>query len=340
MKLSDLVPGQWIATRSISWVAGAFGLGAAVVLFMHHNPLRVFSLVACAGFGLLWLLPVRLLVLSLNAQGWRVLFPPEVRISPRLLVEAAFIRSAINTLLPVAHIGGEVVAGQFLRKKGIKVSHAVASIVVETTVTLFVQMGFVFLGLVFLLSYVDSTSLVHGLFAGLLIAFPLALVFVFLQQNSGLFARIQGLYTRFAGGAFVEAAQGASVDAEIVRLYRKPGPLLLCAFWQGLSMLGGALELWVILTLLHERAGWRLPLLLETLIQAMQSAAFMVPGTLGIQEGGLIAMGSVAGFSPEVALAVSLIRRVRQAAISLPVLLLWVYGNARSAQDGFAARRS
>ena len=53
-------------------------------------------------------------------------------------------------------------------------------------------------------------------------------------------------------------------------------------------------------------------------------AAFMVPGTLGVQEGGLIAIGAATGLSADTALAISAVRRVRQIGISLPVLLVWL----------------
>lgn len=57
-------------------------------------------------------------------------------------------------------------------------------------------------------------------------------------------------------------------------------------------------------------------------MQALQSAAFIVPGALGVQEGGFVAIGAVVGLSAEVALVASLVRRVRQVAVSLPVLLV------------------
>lgn len=313
--------------RLVRWLTaatGVLGLAAAVTLIMDNGPARIAALVALAGWGLLWLLPVRLCVMALNAQGWRDLFPETAPVSLGLLTWAAFVRNAINTLLPVARVGGEVMAARLLVKRGVGAPTAIASLVVETTVTLFVQMGLTLVGLGLLVSYIGDPALAHSLLVGLTLALSVVLLFVFVQVRSGLFSRLQPLIARLTGPLSAPVLDGPAVDAAIRASYARTQALLSCSFWQGLSLLGGAGEFWVILRLLHEPASLRLVVMLETLIQALQSAAFIVPGALGVQEGGLVAVGAAAGLSAEVALAVSLIRRVRQVAVSLPVLLVWV----------------
>ena len=63
--------------------------------------------------------------------------------------------------------------------------------------------------------------------------------------------------------------------------------------------------------------------LLESLILAIRAAAFFVPGAVGVQEGAFVLLGAVIGISPEVALALSLIKRVRELVIGVPALLAW-----------------
>ncbi len=310
--------------RLVPIIAGVLGLAGAALLFARHHPARIFGLVAFAGFGMLWLVPVRIAVMVLNAQGWRALFPKGQGVSLRLLTWMAFVRSAVNTLLPVAHVGGEVAAARHLARCGVPAPVAIAGIVVETTLTIFVQMGFTVLGIGLLLSYMGSAPLIQRLWWGLAFALPAGLVFVFLQHRSRPFARLQRGLARLNHRFSPEATGGAAVDCAIVSLYRRAGALTSCALWQALSLAGGAGEFWVILHLLHQHASVRLAVLLESLVQAMQSAAFMVPGTLGVQEGGLIAIGAATGLSADTALAISAIRRVRQVGISLPVLLLWL----------------
>ena len=64
-------------------------------------------------------------------------------------------------------------------------------------------------------------------------------------------------------------------------------------------------------------------LVLESLSHAVRSAAFIVPGALGIQEAGLIALGALIGIDAQTALALSLVKRAREIAFGAPALLAW-----------------
>jgi hypothetical protein len=55
----------------------------------------------------------------------------------------------------------------------------------------------------------------------------------------------------------------------------------------------------------------------------VRAAAFMIPGGLGIQEGGFIIVGTLIGLPPEVAFALSLIRRVRELGFGLAGIFVW-----------------
>ena len=70
--------------------------------------------------------------------------------------------------------------------------------------------------------------------------------------------------------------------------------------------------------------------IIESLAQAVRSAGFFIPASLGVQEGGYLLFGTLMGLSPEVALALSLVRRVRQLLVGVPALLAWqVYEGRR-----------
>ncbi len=320
-------PRAW--ARFVPMGAGLLGLAGAVLLFARHDPARILHLVALAGLGILWLVPVRLAAMAASAEGWRALFPKPATVSLRFLTWMAFVRNAINTLLPVAHVGGELAAVRSLTGRGVPASIAIAGIIVEITVNLFAQMGFTLLGIDLLLSYVGTAPLIQRLWWGLVVALPVVLAFVFLQRRSRPFSRLYRALSRLSNTSGMTAAHAQAVDDRLVALYGRLGALARCAFWQVVSLVGGAGEFWLILRLLHEPGGPRLALLLESLTQALQSAAFMVPAALGVQEGGLILIGAVAGLSANTALAVSAVRRVRQVGLALPVLWLWVHGERK-----------
>jgi hypothetical protein len=70
-------------------------------------------------------------------------------------------------------------------------------------------------------------------------------------------------------------------------------------------------------------------LVIDSLISGLRSAAFMVPQALGVQEGGYILLGALFGLTPEVALALSLVRRARDLVIGVPVLVAWQISEGR-----------
>jgi uncharacterized membrane protein YbhN (UPF0104 family) len=90
-------------------------------------------------------------------------------------------------------------------------------------------------------------------------------------------------------------------------------------------MVAGALEVWVTLRLLGQPASVRASIVVESLTVAVQSIMFMVPGGLGAQEGGFLVFGAAVGLSPQVALALSLARRVRQIVLGIPALASWYW---------------
>ncbi len=65
--------------------------------------------------------------------------------------------------------------------------------------------------------------------------------------------------------------------------------------------------------------------MLNSLAVALRSAAFVVPGGLGVQEGGYVAVGALLGLPPDVMLAVSLATRLGELIEGLPGLLAWQY---------------
>ena len=63
--------------------------------------------------------------------------------------------------------------------------------------------------------------------------------------------------------------------------------------------------------------------MIEALIQVLSSAAFVVPAALGVQEGGFLVLGGLIGLTPDVALALALVRRTRDVVIFVPALAWW-----------------
>jgi uncharacterized membrane protein YbhN (UPF0104 family) len=61
----------------------------------------------------------------------------------------------------------------------------------------------------------------------------------------------------------------------------------------------------------------------------MRHLAFVVPAGLGVQEATLVLFGHALGISSELALAVSMAKRVREVLCGLPSLLSWQWMEGR-----------
>ena len=85
----------------------------------------------------------------------------------------------------------------------------------------------------------------------------------------------------------------------------------------------GIAEIWLALRFMGHPVGLVEALVLESLSHAVRSAAFPIPGGLGAQEGGFVVLSGLFGFGPEIALALSLVKRVPDLVLGLPGLLAW-----------------
>jgi glycosyltransferase 2 family protein len=69
--------------------------------------------------------------------------------------------------------------------------------------------------------------------------------------------------------------------------------------------------------------------MIEALIQALASAAFIVPGALGVQEAGFVGLAVLAGLDPSMGAALAVTRRLRDVVLYLPGLLAWSWAEGR-----------
>ena len=106
-------------------------------------------------------------------------------------------------------------------------------------------------------------------------------------------------------------------------LYRRPGRisasfLIHLAAW----ILAGA-GTWVALQFIGHPLPLSQAIVIESLVFALRSAAFIVPWGAGIQEGGYVVVGAVFGLPPEAALAISLLKRARDLVLGVPAAAAW-----------------
>jgi uncharacterized membrane protein YbhN (UPF0104 family) len=115
----------------------------------------------------------------------------------------------------------------------------------------------------------------------------------------------------------------------LIGCYRSPSRVAWAALWQMVSWLLGGVEVCLALHFLGHDVGIVPGLIIESLGQALKAVGFAVPGALGVQEGGYIVICQVFGLSPEMAIALSLMKRLREVGLGVPGLLAWHRAEAR-----------
>lgn len=281
---------------------------------------------AAAEWGIAVVIAYHFLPVTLDAAGWRSLLAWDYR--PRLAtaVRIRWIGESVNGLLPAAQLVAEFVRFRQAILAGIPAAPAGASITADLTIAAFAQIAFTFTGLALL--YVGGAWGSHGGARSLILGVAIVAAFfvaLLVLQNIGLFGRVAGLLGRSTGGsAWLKVVAGAdALDAELALLYRRRRALARSFAFHFVSWSVGAGEMWLGLYFLGHPISVLEAVMLESLTQAVRSAAFIVPGGLGVQEGSYVLLGGAIGIGAETALALSLIKRVRELAIGIPALIVW-----------------
>jgi putative membrane protein len=311
---------------------GSLALGlflfAAVIAWQGLND--VTAALRTAGWGIVAVALLHLPQVWADAMGWRWLLPSGQRLPRRTMIWARWIGESINDLLPVLQMGGNVVKAWLLTNRGVPVSPAGASVVVDVTLVVLTQILFTIFGVSLLIPSLGGGRALMVVLVGAGIMTALLAAF-FAVQRRGFFGLLVRMARRILGGAeWASFSHGATtMDAEVLRLYGDRRALLASGYWHLLAWFVGIAEVWYALYLLGHPVDVRTALLFESLGQAIRTGAFAIPGALGVQEGGYVLVGSALGIEPGVALGLSLVRRVRELLLGLPGLASWQVSTMR-----------
>ncbi len=302
---------------------GLLGLAIVTGLFVWRGIGPVLTIFTTAGFGIVIIAVTHGLPMLLNARAWQILVPNRRRPNTLKFLWAVLLREAVNGLLPVARIGGEVVTAKLLNGYGLSMPLAIASLAADVTICLVTQLFFTLIGIALFMMRDNDSGVVRGIIVSTLVAFPMILLF-YVVQKKGLFRIIKLVIDKMFGERFHHLTHNAdALDRKIRRVYKRQSAIIACAFWQLAGWVVGALEIGVALYFLGIHVTWVEAVIIESLIQAVSSSAFVVPGALGVQEGGFVVVCSWLGIGPEAALALALTRRARDLILFVPALVVW-----------------
>jgi putative membrane protein len=306
--------------KAVPIIAALVGLAVMAVLIAAFGAGAVLrSLIAVGWKGFTAICLIHLALIAVMGFAWRGLVPG----APAWpFLWARLVRDAGSEVLPLSPVGGCVLGARAVSLAGISGSIAAASTIVDLTLEFFAKLAYTALGLILLVWLRPASEITLPLTIGLGAASLAAVGFVAVQQHGfGLFDRLARILGR--GWAERIAAGTAALHAALLRTYRRKaglwaGFLLHLACW-----IAGALEAWIALRLAGAALPFETVLVIESLVYAIRTFAFAIPNAVGVQEGAYVLIGASFGLAPELALALSLLKRARDLTIGLPALGVW-----------------
>lgn len=270
------------------------GWGMAVVLALYFATFGIDSIT--------WLITLRTRPLSPTWIGrmWKV----------RLVGEA------FNMTVPAGGMGGEPVKAVLLKQRyGIDYREGTSSLFLSKTVNMIGLAFFLAAGMVLMLrqeSLPDGYTLVGGIG---LASFVAATAVFFAIQRFGLssataeFLGRWALTRRLAGG--LENIR--EVESHFADFYsgsrKRFAATVTMAF---LSWVFGAFEIFYALEFLGHPVSIAEAWVIEAMAQMVRAGSFFIPASIGLQDGAFVLMCAAITGSPELGVAVALVRRIRE----------------------------
>lgn len=318
-------------------LAIALGGGALIALVAWFGGQAIGHEVLEAGWSIPVTLVLHLVQLYLSAIAWRIAVGRRL---PRMIVyfRLRWIREAVNSLLPVAQMGGNLVGIRMLTQRGVPAPVSAAGTTLDLTIEALTQFAWTMVGIAVLATISSDTSWRPWVEGGM-ITMGLALAGFVAAQRAGLMRLIEGM-----AGQLQRVFPKLSMDAlrglheELMRLQANRRALVQAFSVHMLAWALGTFEVWLVLTTMQVPVGLGQALVIESLGMAARSAGFVVPGALGVQETGFILVCSLFQIGPDTAIALSMVKRVRELSVGLPGLLAWQWSEGRRLVRGRAGR--
>jgi putative membrane protein len=247
---------------------------------------------------------------------------------------ARWIRDSVGNLLHIVPGAGEAAGARELTKHGLRVNVAAATTIVDMTTEMLSQLIYTFLGLAFLFAYHPDQAAAWWAAAGLTVA-TIAVVGFLIAQRNGLILFLETLPAKLGfTKAWENLSDTESIHSAIQTIYRDREAVLASVGLHVLGWFAGAAETWVALYFMGHQLSVGDVLALESLVFAIRTVAFVVPWAAGVQEGGYVVIGALFGLSPDVALALSLLKRAKEIIAGAPGLLAWNISEGKRFWEG------
>lgn len=294
------------------------GIALLAILLATHGVGAVREIVAQVGWQAVIVIAAHLPVTFLATVGWQVLLPPDRRPPLSFLFRVRLIKEAVNALLPVAQVGGDVVRAKLSVRNGLTLAEATASCIVDVLAGTVGLVLFVLTSLVVAMVTLRDPRLAQ---AGLTLVGIVAVIVAaaFVAHRAGVHRRLGKFSRRWTA----IAGKVGELGEAFRDIGRQRNNLFASWAWHMAAWVAGAFETYVSMWALGLNPTLLQALIVEGLAQTAKVVGFAIPGALGVQEGGYLLLGGAMGLAPDQALALSLLRRLRELTLGVIGLVLW-----------------
>lgn len=306
------------------------GLCIIALLVSWQGAQTVMGLLAQAGLLMLLICFFDPLNQLLGAEAWRCLFPASKRPGALDTFLASLMGSAVNTLLPLASIGGEIIKARILVLRSCPGIDAVSTMVVDKTAQAISVLLWGITGIIMLAAVADNPAIIWSAIGGAILL-ALGIGGFVAIQISGSFSFLARFGSRAVNLSKWRGMVGGAIefDEAIRAIYQRPGAMLLSISLRLLQRVWLIGEVIFAARLMGQGISLTEALLLKCLVGALRGVSFAIPAGIGVQEGAYVFIGSLIGLPGDLMLAVSLATRIREIVPAFPLFFYWQYVESR-----------
>ena len=250
--------------------------------------------------------------------GWRRTLPAVVaaRVPFSSMYLARMAGEAVNSITPTAAVGGEPVKAHLLRALGVASSDGVASVVIAKTALTVSQITFILIGLAALFDRLEQRVL-GAVWLGLLLllAAGFTTLVVRMQRRQPVTRVWRWLNRIMPRARFVRRLEtrAQAIDERLADFYRlEPDAFGIATLWHLGGWLLGVVETFLLMTFIGAPVSPRDALIIEALAQPIRATALFIPGGLGAQEVGGVALCRFIGVPEAAAVTFWFLKRARE----------------------------
>ena len=267
--------------------------------------------------GLLVLIPYAV-VFTIDTIGWTFTFGPTALkgIPFRTVWSIRLIGEAINNVIPSMYVGGETAKVYLLKRRGVTVMAATSAAVRSKTAQSVAQSTFVALGAaVTAYSLPDAAAATKWAFAGIALLGVTITILLFKIQKRGIFTTLMG-WVRKLGfklkSLVAKEEKIRELDDEIYVFYnRDKKHFRRCTATYLVGWIFDTVEIMVVAHLLGVDMAWSDAFAMEAFISVARGFNVFVPGSLGVQEFGIVGLFTLFGYGPDLGMVYAIVRRGR-----------------------------